>query len=46
MTQQVADAFADGIADHPQDWHMLQRVWVDDLDVSRLPASVPVSTAR
>lgn len=24
MSQQVADAFAVGIADHPQDWHMLQ----------------------
>ena len=32
MTQQVADAFARGIAEHPQDWHMLQRLWLDDLD--------------
>ena len=39
MTQRVADAFAEGIAEHPQDWHMLQRVWVDDLDPSRLPAT-------
>jgi phosphatidylinositol dimannoside acyltransferase len=39
MTQHVADAFADGIADHPQDWHMLQRVWVDDLDPSRRTAT-------
>ncbi|MEP6696143.1 MAG: phosphatidylinositol mannoside acyltransferase [Pseudonocardiales bacterium] len=31
MTQQVADAFAAGIAEHPQDWHMLQRLWLDDL---------------
>jgi lauroyl/myristoyl acyltransferase len=31
MTQQVADAFAEGIAEHPQDWHMLQRLWLDDL---------------
>lgn len=38
MTQRVADAFAEGIAEHPQDWHMLQRVWVDDLDKSRLSA--------
>ena len=37
MTQRVADAFAEGIAEHPQDWHMLQRVWVEDLDPSRLP---------
>jgi KDO2-lipid IV(A) lauroyltransferase len=32
MTQQLADAFAEGIAKHPQDWHMLQRLWLDDLD--------------
>ena len=32
MTQDLADAFADGIREHPQDWHMLQRLWLDDLD--------------
>ncbi|HTL22624.1 MAG TPA: phosphatidylinositol mannoside acyltransferase [Mycobacteriales bacterium] len=32
MTQGLATAFERGIADHPQDWHMLQRVWLDDLD--------------
>ena len=32
MTQAVADAFALGIAEHPEDWHMLQRLWLDDLD--------------
>jgi lauroyl/myristoyl acyltransferase len=31
MTQDVADAFADAIAEHPADWHMLQRLWLDDL---------------
>jgi phosphatidylinositol dimannoside acyltransferase len=31
MTQSLADVFADGIAAHPEDWHMLQRVWVEDL---------------
>lgn len=31
MTQELADAFADGIAEHPADWHMLQRLWLDDL---------------
>jgi len=36
MTQQMADAFATSIAENPQDWHMLQRVWLDDLDTSRL----------
>ena len=33
MTQAVADAFAVGIAAHPADWHMLQRLWLDDLAV-------------
>ncbi|MYY11538.1 phosphatidylinositol mannoside acyltransferase [Streptomyces sp. SID4919] len=32
MTQALADAFASGIAEHPEDWHMLQRLWLDDLD--------------
>ncbi|MEU1150374.1 phosphatidylinositol mannoside acyltransferase [Streptomyces sp. NPDC005863] len=32
MTQALADAFATGIADHPEDWHMLQRLWLDDLE--------------
>ncbi|MFJ3343466.1 phosphatidylinositol mannoside acyltransferase [Streptomyces diastaticus] len=32
MTQALADAFAEGIADHPEDWHMLQRLWLDDLE--------------
>jgi len=38
MTQQVADAFEDGIRAHPADWHMLQRLWLDDLDPGREPA--------
>ncbi|MFD5511065.1 phosphatidylinositol mannoside acyltransferase [Streptomyces sp. NPDC127051] len=32
MTQAVADAFAQGIAEHPEDWHMLQRLWLHDLE--------------
>ncbi|MEU7077748.1 phosphatidylinositol mannoside acyltransferase [Streptomyces sp. NPDC046409] len=32
MTQALADAFAGGIAEHPEDWHMLQRLWLADLD--------------
>ncbi|MFF4455268.1 phosphatidylinositol mannoside acyltransferase [Streptomyces goshikiensis] len=32
MTQALADAFASGISAHPQDWHMLQRLWLDDLE--------------
>jgi KDO2-lipid IV(A) lauroyltransferase len=31
MTQQVADDLSAGIADHPVDWHMLQRVFDADL---------------
>src|SRR3954466_11959999 len=42
MTQAVADTFAEGIREHPQDWHMLQRVWVADLDASRLSRQVAV----
>lgn len=29
MTQRCADAFAQGIAAHPEDWHMLQRIFLD-----------------
>jgi lauroyl/myristoyl acyltransferase len=29
MTQRCADAFALGIAEHPQDWHMLQRIFLN-----------------
>ncbi|MEU9983663.1 phosphatidylinositol mannoside acyltransferase [Streptomyces sp. NPDC050856] len=36
MTQALADAFASGIADHPEDWHMLQRLWTADLDENRV----------
>ncbi|MER5511129.1 phosphatidylinositol mannoside acyltransferase [Streptomyces sp. NPDC002766] len=38
MTQALADTFATGIADHPEDWHMLQRLWLKDLDPARDPA--------
>jgi lauroyl/myristoyl acyltransferase len=30
-TQQMADLFAERIAAHPTDWHMLQRLWLADL---------------
>lgn len=32
MTQRVADVFGAAITADPQDWHMLQRVFVEDLD--------------
>jgi lauroyl/myristoyl acyltransferase len=35
MTQAVANVFQTAIAEHPQDWHMLQRVWAADLDPAR-----------
>ncbi|MEV7127185.1 phosphatidylinositol mannoside acyltransferase [Streptomyces sp. NPDC093260] len=38
MTQALADAFAGGIAEHPEDWHMLQRLWLADLDPAKGPA--------
>jgi len=31
MTRQVAAVFEKAIARHPEDWHMLQRVWAGDL---------------
>ncbi len=27
--QRCADNFAKAISEHPQDWHMLQRIWID-----------------
>ena len=33
--QLCADNFAAGISQHPQDWHMLQRIWVDGDFVER-----------
>ena len=36
MMQEVARLFEAGIRAHPQDWHMLQRVFTADLDPRRL----------
>lgn len=33
--QRLADALAKGISAHPVDWHMMQTVWLEDLDPSR-----------
>jgi phosphatidylinositol dimannoside acyltransferase len=38
MTQHVAHVFQAAIAKHPQDWHMLQRIWTADLDPARAMA--------
>ena len=40
LTQAWVDGLARGIAAHPQDWHMLQKVWVDDLDAGRYAATL------
>ena len=40
-TQALASAFERRIALHPEDWHMLHRLWLADLDPSRLPAGTP-----
>ena len=39
LTQQMARTFEAGIAAHPQDWHMLQRVFAEDFGPGRLPAA-------
>jgi lauroyl/myristoyl acyltransferase len=45
MTQALADAFATGIADHPEDWHMLQRLWLKDLDPAHKPPAPEKGTS-
>jgi KDO2-lipid IV(A) lauroyltransferase len=46
MTQQIARVFEQGIREHPADWHMLQRVFVADLDPQRLAAGRARDAAR
>lgn len=41
MTQAMADGFAIGIAEHPEDWHMLQRLWLADLEPREDSAPAP-----
>jgi phosphatidylinositol dimannoside acyltransferase len=36
MTQSLARVFEQGIREHPEDWHMLQQLFVRDLDPERL----------
>ncbi|NBE98229.1 phosphatidylinositol mannoside acyltransferase [Nonomuraea sp. KC401] len=31
VAQRMAEVFEKGIAEHPEDWHMLQRLWLEDL---------------
>lgn len=35
MMQQIADVMQENIAQHPVDWHMLQPLWIADLDQER-----------
>jgi len=37
MTQQLANVFEQAIREHPQDWHMLQKVFVADADSTSEP---------
>ncbi|HYN95812.1 MAG TPA: phosphatidylinositol mannoside acyltransferase [Pilimelia sp.] len=41
LTQRVADGLAAGIAEHPRDWHMLQRLWLDDARPAGQPTPAP-----
>jgi phosphatidylinositol dimannoside acyltransferase len=45
-TQAIADVFAHDIAEHPTDWHMLQRLWLADLPprAAPVPATEDVHT--
>jgi KDO2-lipid IV(A) lauroyltransferase len=43
-TQRLADVFAREIAEHPTDWHMLQRLWLADLPPR--PAAVDAPAGR
>ncbi len=45
VTQRIADGLAAGIARHPQDWHMLQRMWLDQgRDGTPTSAAPPATT--
>lgn len=45
VTQRIADGLAAGIARHPQDWHMLQRMWLDQgRDGTPMSAQPPATT--
>ncbi len=39
MTQACADVLGDVVREHTEDWHMLQRVFLEDLDEERLAAT-------
>ena len=44
MTQAMASVWGEGVREHPQDWHMLQRFWLADLEpraAAAPPAAAP-----
>ena len=41
MCQQLADNYAEGIAAHPADWHMMQKFFLADLDPAKAPKARP-----
>ena len=45
MTQAMARVFEQAISEHPEDWHMLQKVFVSDLDPAPRPQPRPPRTA-
>jgi phosphatidylinositol dimannoside acyltransferase len=45
MTQALATVFEQAIREHPEDWHMMQKLFVNDLDPERLARSRGRATA-
>ena len=46
MTQAYANYLEEGIREHPMDWHMMQKLWLSDLDQVRLAASDAKAAAQ
>ena len=46
LTQAWVSELGVGIRQHPQDWHMLQKVFVDDLDPERYAAMLEQAHER
>jgi phosphatidylinositol dimannoside acyltransferase len=46
VTQEVADRLAVGIAEHPEHWHMLQRLWLSEESAPRAVPSGAESVAQ
>jgi KDO2-lipid IV(A) lauroyltransferase len=46
MTQAMADVWERGIREYPQDWHMLQKLWLADLPVRETVKGSPAVRAE